>query len=325
VKIGFFIFDGFPMSCLTSIIEPLRAANEISNTETFSWELISENGLRVKASADIDFKCNQSIASVEDMDALILLSSPNSQFVNEKTPNILRRLERHGVIIGAISGGVFPLARAKVGSRCRYSVHWCYAAAFKTEFPKILISNRIIEKHGRIVTASGAAASFDLALMLINENLTNSIAQEVACWFQHPIMREGSVHQVLPRLATADENIVFPYLVQRAISIMNSALDNPPNIYEIAEELKTSPRQLQRLFRVATGHNPKRYFLMLRMRAARQLVLYSSSKIKDISELFGFVNVSKFRKTYLKIFNISPDAERAQINLVMVREKALLD
>ena len=66
MKIGFLIFDGFPMSCLTSLIEPLRAANEISKTQTFSWELISENGLKVKYSADIEFKCNQSIASVDD-------------------------------------------------------------------------------------------------------------------------------------------------------------------------------------------------------------------------------------------------------------------
>lgn len=325
MKIGFLIFDGFPMSCLTSLIEPLRAANEISKTQTFSWELISENGLKVQASADIEFKCNQSIALAEDIDALILLSSPNSQFLLEKTPSLLRHLERHGVLIGAISGGVFPLARAKVGYRTPYSVHWCYAEAFKTEFPNFTISDHIIEKHGRIVTASGAAASFDLALTLITENLSSSIAQEVACWFQHPIMRGGGAHQVLPRITTAEENIEFPYLVQRAISIVSSALDNPPSIDEISEELKISPRQLQRLFRQATGQSPKRYFLLLRMRAARQLVLYSSSKISDISELFGFINAFKFRRAYLEVFNLSPEAERAQLNLVSVREKTFLD
>ncbi len=32
LKIGFLIFPGFPMACLTSMIEPMRAANEISGT-----------------------------------------------------------------------------------------------------------------------------------------------------------------------------------------------------------------------------------------------------------------------------------------------------
>jgi transcriptional regulator GlxA family with amidase domain len=34
-SVGFLIFEGFPMACLTSMIEPLRAANEISGQEAF--------------------------------------------------------------------------------------------------------------------------------------------------------------------------------------------------------------------------------------------------------------------------------------------------
>jgi transcriptional regulator GlxA family with amidase domain len=33
IVLGFLIFPGFPMSCLTSAIEPLRAANEIAGAE----------------------------------------------------------------------------------------------------------------------------------------------------------------------------------------------------------------------------------------------------------------------------------------------------
>ena len=39
--IGFLIFPGFPMDCLTSMIEPLRAANEIVGYEVFRWSLVS--------------------------------------------------------------------------------------------------------------------------------------------------------------------------------------------------------------------------------------------------------------------------------------------
>jgi transcriptional regulator GlxA family with amidase domain len=37
IVLGFLIFPGFPMSCLTSAIEPLRAANEIAGAEVFAW------------------------------------------------------------------------------------------------------------------------------------------------------------------------------------------------------------------------------------------------------------------------------------------------
>lgn len=44
IQIGFLIFPGFPMACLTSMIEPLRAANEIAGKTAFGWTLVSEDG-----------------------------------------------------------------------------------------------------------------------------------------------------------------------------------------------------------------------------------------------------------------------------------------
>ena len=53
IQIGFLIFPGFPMACLTSMIEPLRAANEIAGKTAFGWNLVSEDGKRVQASANV--------------------------------------------------------------------------------------------------------------------------------------------------------------------------------------------------------------------------------------------------------------------------------
>ena len=42
LRLGFLMFSGFPMACLTSAIEPLRAANEITGRKEFVWKLVSE-------------------------------------------------------------------------------------------------------------------------------------------------------------------------------------------------------------------------------------------------------------------------------------------
>ena len=113
IVLGFLIFPGFPMSCLTSAIEPLRAANEIAGTEIFVWKLISENGARVKSSAMVNFDPDLTLDAADDLDFLILLSSPLAQFEDSKHANgRLRHLARHGVQMGGVSGGVFPLARS---------------------------------------------------------------------------------------------------------------------------------------------------------------------------------------------------------------------
>ena len=111
------------MACLTSMIEPLRASNEISNTNSFKWKLFSEDADKVKASANVAFETDGSIEEVEKLDALILLSPPNAEFMNSRTVGVLRKLERHGCTIGAVSGGVFLLAKAKVRPNISYSMH----------------------------------------------------------------------------------------------------------------------------------------------------------------------------------------------------------
>ena len=111
------------MACLTSAIEPLRAANEIIGHKAFSWKLVSENGGAVASSAEVVFDTNATLADVEGIDSLYILSSPDSRFAVENRANgQIRWLARHGMTLGGFSGGVFPLARS---GRC-----WAINAAF---------------------------------------------------------------------------------------------------------------------------------------------------------------------------------------------------
>ena len=78
---------------------------------------------------------------------------------------------RHGVWIGSVSGGVFPPARSGLLDGASCSVHWCYEATF--------------------------AAVFDLMLHFIKEKLGSEVSTEVACWFQHPMVRGQGVRQMV--------------------------------------------------------------------------------------------------------------------------------
>jgi len=75
------------MACLTSVIEPLRAANEIADKEAFKWALISETGDRIESSAGIVFDPSTSLKNVQNLDQIFLLSSPNSHFSDARSAN----------------------------------------------------------------------------------------------------------------------------------------------------------------------------------------------------------------------------------------------
>lgn len=314
-NIGFLLFPGFPMACLTSVIEPLRAANEISGRSAFEWRLIAETPAPVLSSAGIPFEPQAALDAMGDVDYLLLLSAPSSRFSDARSAAHLRRLGRHGCTLGAISGGVFPLVRSGAVPGERLSVHWCYEAAFVAEFPKIAFSDEVIEVSERCVTASGAAAAFDMALGFIDAALGTNVATEVACWFQHPMMRKIGVKQSVPvHLQGSIQDDLSP-VVSRAIEIFAADLSAPVPVGHVAEQLGITPRHLERSFKQATGQNPTTYFRWLRMQAARQIVMYTNDAVADVASAVGYASIKHFSRHYRAEYGLSPQEDRKRINL----------
>ena len=320
IHLGFLIFPGFPMACLTSMIEPLRAANEIAGQAAFRWTLISEAGGAVESSAMVAFHPSADLYAAQDVDYLIVLSPPDARFDNPRAGNgALRALGRHGAILGGVSGGVFVLARAGLMEGRVTSVHWCYATAFADEFPGCARTDEVIMPDRRRVTISGAAAGFDFSLMLIDQRLGPEVMTEVACWFQHPLVRGEGVRQKIPAMRVASTSDMFPDPVAGAMRLMSENLEDPICIADICAQIEISPRHLERLFKKLTGKTPLSYYHSLRMTSARQLVMYSNRSMREIAQAVGYTTTSPFRQRYAEIFGLSPDEDRRKINMFRVR------
>lgn len=325
IQIGFLIFPGFPMACLTSMIEPLRAANEIAGKTAFGWTLISEDGGRVQASANVWFDPDMALADCDGLDQIFLLSGPSSKFANDQKSNgTLRKLARHGVTMGAVSGGVFPMARAGLLDGHTASVHWCYEAAFAAEFPNLKATQDVIMMDRRRSTASGAAAAFDLSLSLISQALSEDVATEVACWFQHPLVRGQGVTQRKPTFAATSTNDMLPEHVRRAVEIFSTHIEDPVNIADVADEIGISVRQLERMFQKTTGNSPHGYYKTMRMQKARQLLLYSKDTMVQIAIAVGYSSSSSMSKSYVEVFGVLPKEDRDKVNMFRVRENAIV-
>lgn len=310
-RIGFLIFPGFPMSCLSSMIEPLRAANEIAGAEVFRWQIISENGGMVASSAGLEFNSGIALEGAEDFSILFLLGSPSSGFDDPRAGNArLRRMARHGMQFGAVSGGVFPLARAGLLERRKVSVHWAYDAAFSEEFPQLQRSSRTIVPDNGYYTVSGAGPAFDLMSMFIEDSQGAEVAAEVACWFQQAVVRGCGARQTRPTFKSATRASALPPPVSRAIKIYSGQLHEPPEMRRLAAEVGVSPRHLERQFKEFTGQSPARYFRTIRLNAARQLVLYSRNSMASIASSVGYESSSTMTRYYRMEFGISPTDER---------------
>ena len=325
MQLGFLIFPGFPMACLTSMIEPLRAANEIAGVEAFAWKLVSETSERIEASAKVWFEPSIALEQCDDLDQLYLLSGPSSRFENPRPSNgKLRKLARHGVTLGAISGGIFPLARAGLLDGHTTSVHWCYETAFAAEFPKLTATEDVIVLDHARLTASGAAAAFDLSLHLIEQALGADVATEVACWFQHPLVRGQGVSQRKPTFAAESTHDMLPPIVRKAVEIFADHIEDPINVADVADAVGVSVRQLERLFQKTTGNTPLGYYKSMRMHKARQLLLYSKDSMIQIAIAVGYSSSASMIKNYIDVFGIHPQEDRKKINIFRVRDNTIV-
>jgi transcriptional regulator GlxA family with amidase domain len=319
LTLGILIFPGFPMACLTSCIEPLRGANEISGQEAFRWKVVAENADPVASSAGVSFAPDVTLSDLDEVDVLLFVGSPNSQFVNPSRANVaLQQLLRNKVHLGAISGGVFALARTGLTEENPMSVHWCYEAAFQTEFPDIPIQNTVICRDGAHTSISGASAAFDHMLSLIEDRLGGDVMAEVACWFQHPFIRSEAINQKTPAFATAKSLDLLPKQVVKAIQHFAEHIENPVQVSEVAEVVGMSTRTLERSFKEATGQSPAKYYRKMRMQQARQLVLYTSDPITEIGFMVGYSSPGTFLRHYRESYGVTPIADRRAKNSMRV-------
>jgi transcriptional regulator GlxA family with amidase domain len=311
LRLGFLMFPGFPMACLTSAIEPLRAANEIMGRREFEWRLVSETHAPVRSSAEVRFEPDVTLVDLAGVDHLYLISPPTAEFVDPRqSPARLRWLERTGLTLGAFSGGIFPLARAGLMEGRGCSVHWCYEAAFKAEFPDVKASEAVILRDKRRITASGAGAVFDLMLRLIEERLGRQCMTEVACWFQHPFVRDEDASQKVPvaRTASTADRLTPP--IREAIRLFETHVEDPLRIPDVAAAVSMSGRHFERLFKRETGQSPLRYYRHLRLAKARQRVLYSNDPLREIAAAVGYLTPAPMARHYQELFGVSPKDER---------------
>jgi hypothetical protein len=131
------MFPGFPMACLTSAIEPLRAANEITGRREFVWRLVAETRAPVRSSAEIGLTPTRRCRKPRGW--ITCTCSPPDRRVRRPPPQpgppALAGPHRDDA--GRLFRRHLPPGPRGLMEGRPCSVHWCYEAAFKAEFPEV--------------------------------------------------------------------------------------------------------------------------------------------------------------------------------------------
>jgi transcriptional regulator GlxA family with amidase domain len=309
VRIAFFLVPRFSMMAFAAGIEPLRSANRLSGTRLFEWQLVSADGSPVEASNGIAVATQGSLAELGKADMIIVCAGLEAPEVerNIKLHHQLRRLARHGTLIGAISSGSFLLAETGLLAGRRCTVHWEYLAAFRARYPDLEVTEDLFVIDRNVFTCSGGTAALDMMVHFVSQVAGSRLALGVAEQFIHPQVRTQEEQQRLD--LHARYHIENPKLIQ-VISLMERTLDEPMELREMARRAHISVRQVERLFREHLGSSPKSFYLDLRLGKARTLLRRTLGSLRTIALECGFGSPSHFCHAYKRRYGIPPTYER---------------
>jgi transcriptional regulator GlxA family with amidase domain len=296
------------MIALGNAVEPLRMANLLSGQEAYEWAITSLNGVAVAASNGLAMSPTVSLEQIGRPDILFVCGGIGVRdAVSPALLSALRRLADQRLALGALCTGGYALARAGLLDRYQATIHWENLSALREEFPRVLISDQLFTIDRNRYTCSGGVAPLDLMLHLIETKLGADLARRVSEQFIVERVRSDRDRQYVP--LRAQVGVAHQSLIKVA-ELMESNVENPLSLEDIADQTGLSRRQIERLFKRHLGQVPKRYYLELRLRRARELLLQTAMPIMDITTACGFQSPPHFSKCYRRQFGYPPSLER---------------
>jgi AraC family carnitine catabolism transcriptional activator len=86
--------------------------------------------------------------------------------------------------------------------------------------------------------------------------------------------------------------------------------EDPLSSQQLAELIKVTPRQLERLFRQHLHETPSNFYLALRLDKARQLLRQTDLSVLEVGLACGFESSSHFSRCYRVRFATCPSQDR---------------
>src|SRR6185312_1097604 len=296
------------MIALSNAVEPLRMANTLTGQTVYEWSIVSVDGQPVAASNGLQLSPTVALEQAGTFDILFVCGGVHVQeSVSAKVLAALRRLAERRVPLGGLCTGGYALAKAGLLDKYKASIHWENLSALREEFPRILLNDQLFSIDRDRFTCSGGTAPLDLMLNLIETRLGAQVAQLISEQFILDRVRNDRDRQYVPlraQVGASHETLI------KVAQLMENNIERPLSLDEIATATDLSRRQIERLFKRHLDCVPNRYYLQMRLRRARELLLQTSMPIIDITTACGFQSPPHFSRCYRTQFGCPPSAER---------------
>lgn len=307
-RFGFLLMPDFSMLSFAAVLEPLRMANRLRQTDLYKWQHFSPDNGPVRPSNGIEFAPTRKLDDNLDIDTLLVVAGMRPmEHCSKAVLAWLRAMANRGTRIGATSTGPLILARAGLLTGYKSTVHWENLDGFREQYPRIHVTAELFEVDRDRFTCSGGTAGLDLMMYLIGLRHGMKLANAVAEQCIHPKIRPA--HDLQRMALPLRFNINHPRLLE-AISQMETHLEDPLTCSDIAQMVGLSQRQVERLFDEQLGSTPARFYKRMRLERATALLEQTSLSILEVAVACGFASTAHLSTSYRQAYGHSPRAVR---------------
>ena len=304
----FLTLPNYTMIALASAVDALRGANLVTKRDVYEWSLATLDGKPAMASNGLSMSPTVALDAAGPANIVFVVGGVQvEQAVTPALLSALRRLAQRHVALGSLCTGGYALAKAGLLDKYRAVIHWENMSAMREEFPRVIFSDQLFAIDRDRYTCTGGVAPLDLMLHIIKEHQGRDIAPLISEQFILDRIRNDQDRQHIPlqaRVGLFHENLI------EAAALMEANIEEPLSLDEIASLVGVSRRQIERLFKRYVGQVPTKYYLDMRLRRARELLLQTAMSIMEIAVACGFQSPPHFSKCYRNLFGHTPSAER---------------
>ncbi|WP_082688800.1 GlxA family transcriptional regulator [Ruegeria marisrubri] len=300
IHVSIFLCDAFSNMVLACLLEPLRVVRDQTGAD-IRWNILTDGDRAVTSSSGLSVSPEMPIADSPKPDLVIIIGGDAFRDVKGMTPTRNLGQLMQGATVIAADTGAWVLARGGFLNARKATLHWQLLEEFAEEFPKVEVLPDRHVQDGRFWSCGSAAAALDLMLLFIRDRFGAPIAFDAGAMFLHDNARRHGASYPDQALSQA----VSPRL-KRVVVLMSEALETTQSIPLLAEQANISERSLRRLFWAELQTTPGRYYLLLRLARARELLRYSDLSTDQVALRCGFANTTTLTRSLRKNFATDP-------------------
>ncbi len=309
ISIGLFLPSGFGLPAFASLHDLFYLLNcESPGSPVVDCRVISLDGQAVTSSSGRSIGVDCSIRGVRRYDLIIVLAA-TSNYANKTAEAWLREQKRHGATLGAVTSGLWLLARAGLVGGARCTLHWADLEAFRERYPDANVTADIFVIEDRLITCAGMGAVPDMMFAYFSRRLPKKLLDAV---MERLVMSGIRRPQELQRLSVGYKFQTADPLLIASASRIEAAITERNIVETLSQELQVSRRWLQFVFKRHTEMTIKQFQTSCRIDRSKQLLATTSFPISQIALMTGFASSSHFCTTFMKSTGESPLAYRGK-------------